>query len=54
MIINEYRIEKMEQHFYETPVTEVIVMAQDGVICVSETGTDGIPTFNGFGTEEAW
>ena len=54
MPIYEYQMKKMEKHFYETPVTEVIIVAQVDLICVSETGTDGIPAFNGFGKEETW
>ena len=28
-------MKKMEKHFYETPVTEVIVVARECVICAS-------------------
>ena len=47
-------MQKTERQFYEAPLTEVFKVAQEGVICASETMTDGDPTYNGFDTEEEW
>ena len=47
-------MKKTETPKYEPPSTNVFEVAQEDVICVSETGTDGIPSFNGFGKEETW
>lgn len=40
--------------FYEAPSTRVFEVKQEGVICDSETETDGSPAFNGFNNEEVW
>ncbi len=39
---------------YEAPRTLVFEVAQEGVVCASQTGTNGSPTFNGFNNEEEW
>jgi len=42
------------KEFYESPLTQVIEMEQEGVVCASGTGTDGTPTYDGFNTEKEW
>jgi hypothetical protein len=44
----------MDRQIYETPSVEVIEVAHAGVICASETGTEGSPNFNSFNNEEVW
>ena len=39
---------------YLAPSTLVFEVLQKGVICQSGTGTNGVPTYNGFNTEEEW
>ena len=39
--------------FYEPPLTQVIELEQEGVVCAS-TGTNGSPIFHGFKDEEEW
>ena len=39
--------------FYEPPLTRVIELEQEGVVCAS-TGTNGAPTYDGFNDEEEW
>lgn len=39
---------------YLAPSTLVFEVVQEGVICQSGTGTNGVPTYNGFNTEEEW
>lgn len=39
---------------YEAPKTLVFEVAQEVVVCASETKTVGSPSFNGFNNEEEW
>ena len=39
---------------YLAPSTLVFEVVQEGVICQSGTGTNRVPTYNGFNTEEEW
>ena len=39
---------------YLAPSTLDFEVMQKGVICQSGTGTNGVPTYNGFNTEEEW
>lgn len=39
---------------YLAPSTLVFEVMQEGVICQSGTGTNGVPKYNGFNTEEEW
>lgn len=47
-------MEKKSKEFYESPATQVIELAQEGVVCASGTETSGAPTYNGFNEEETW
>ena len=40
--------------FYEPPLTQVIELEQEGVVCASQTGTNGSPIFHRFKDEEEW
>lgn len=39
--------------FYEPPLTRVIELEQEGVVCAS-TGTDGTPIYYPFNDEQTW
>lgn len=39
---------------YVAPMTLVFDVAQESVVCASETKTNGSPTFIGFKDEEEW
>ena len=47
-------METIHKEHYDAPSTMVFEVRQEGVICQSETGTEGNPTYNGFDTEETW
>lgn len=47
-------MEKKNKQTYLAPSTLVFEVMQEGVICLSGTGTNGVPTYNGFNTEEEW
>ena len=52
---SDYRnMEKKNKQTYLAPSTLVFEVLQEGVICHSGTGTNGVPTYNGFNTEEEW
>ena len=38
---------------YTAPLAQVILMAQEGVVCAS-TGTDGTPNYYPFNDEQTW
>ena len=40
--------------FYEAPSTEVIEVAQRGVMCASSLGSKDSPYYNMFNDEEDW
>lgn len=39
--------------FYEPPLTQVIELEEEGVVCAS-TGTNGAPTYHPFNDEQTW
>ena len=47
-------MDKPIKQFYEAPSTTVFEARQEGVLCASQTGATGSPTYNGFNTEEEW
>ena len=47
-------MEKKAKEFYEAPSVEIIEVAQEGFVCVSDVRTNGAPEYNGFNTEEEW
>ncbi len=54
LCIKLYDMKTTEKLTYETPSTEVLEVVQGGVICASETRTDGAPYYNPFNDEEEW
>lgn len=52
---SDYRnMEKKNKQTYLAPSALVFEVMQEGVICQSGTGTNGVPTYNGFNKEEEW
>ncbi len=47
-------MEKKSKQTYLAPSALVFEVMQEGVICQSGTGTNGVPTYNGFNKEEEW
>ena len=47
-------METISKALYEAPLIRVLDLVTEGVICLSGTGTNGVPTYNGFNTEEEW
>ena len=47
-------MEKRNKQFYEAPSWEMIEVALEGFVCVSDMKTSGAPTYNKFNDEEEW
>ena len=48
-------MEKGKKKFYEeAPSWEIIEVALEGLVCISDLSTSGDPTYNPFNNEEEW